>query len=189
MTLADWADIATISGGVVAVVGLVFAIWQVLAWKRQRRSEMRSIAARDALVALTRAHDVLVAWTTTLEDLTDVEDPDMDFERLFEEFAGLDRRGREAMDQPLRDLHAATAEAYVHLDNEEAGFLSTLHSLALEMREDIDGRVTEMEQVPSEETLASVRRLHRALHEDQEFIQQQLQRAASVLQPIARLTK
>jgi hypothetical protein len=93
------------------------------------------------------------------------------------------------MDQPLRDLHAATAEAYVHLDNEEAGFLSTLHSLALEMREDIDGRVTEMEQVPSEETLASVRRLHRALHEDQEFIQQQLQRAASVLQPIARLTK
>jgi len=187
MTLADWANMATIGGGAAAVLGLLFAVWQVTAWKVQRRTELRSIAASRALVALTRANDAIVTWASGIEDILHVEDPEMDFGQLLEDVETIDAKGRASTELPLQDLHAATPEVGVHLDEEAGAILRAVYDNALEMREVIDAMRTEVECVPGDEALYAVQRLRAAVREGREFSQQQLLRASLVLVPIARL--
>jgi hypothetical protein len=110
----------------------------------------------------------------------------MDFERLAEAFQAADNRGRRIAEQPLRELHVATAEAYVHLENDQAGSLLYVYDMSAEMFGYADGFITEIECVPPGSELDVVKQIRATLREGRTSIQAQYQRGAAVLQPIAR---
>lgn len=153
--------------------------------RRELRHAKRSEAAARALAALTRACDALDAWLTELIDILDVEDPSMEFEPLFSGFRSADQRVRGSLEQAVSDLHAAAAEAPVHLDANEAASLGAVYSMAREVRQGLDDELTGLDGDELDLELAKKTRSN--LREAQGFIRQQLQRGAEVLQPIARL--
>jgi len=190
MVASEWLDvlgnIGDLVGGIATVAAVVLGLREVHRWREQRAEEKKSEAAARGLVALTRAHNAILGWAEALEDITDVEDPEMDFEALAERFQAADRNGRDAAEQALRDLHGATAEAYVHLENREAGFLANVQSMSAEMRAHVDSFITELECVPARSEIEVVRRIRATLREGRAFVQEQFQSGAAVLQPIAR---
>jgi hypothetical protein len=122
MNLQDAAHLGECVGGFSTLAAVLLAGVEVTRRRRERLREKRSDAAARALVALTRACEALEAWANDIIEITDVQDPEMDFEKLLEDLEQADGARRKAAPEPLRDLNSATVEAYVHLDPQEYHF-------------------------------------------------------------------
>src|SRR5512138_2288332 len=189
VTLESASYVGEIVGGISTAAAVALAVFELSRRRRERLREKRADAAARALVALTRACEALDAWAAGIEDVTDVEDPDMDFAKLLEDLESLDRKGRDTREQPLREVNSAAVEAYVHLDPQEYHFLSDVHALSLDMRQELASLVTEVENVPLGNELASVRGIRSAFRQARASIRELRDGGATTLQAIARLER
>ena len=186
-TLDTLAQLGNAVGGFATLVAVGFAMYELRRWRLNARDEKRSQAASRALMALTAAHDAITNWLTIVHDGLEVEDPEAGFVSLARQVEAVDNKLQLRVDPYLRELHLASAEAYVHLDSAHANILSELQCLTTDTREYLDSFLTELVQAPEGTELDVIHRMRSTLTEARSLANRLLVQGAAALQPIARL--